>query len=227
MGTLLPRPNLPIGPRRINNNPTVVDSGMNIRLPEGYNNQSIRVNSNQYNLPGSTDVMLSRAVDAYAVPPHHGQHIDFRADNQRLADGYILDQNLDNLINEVRGMPNESPNTLRQVLQPVADFDEWVQSKLRVPEENYHTKPGGWVGSVNRTIRGPLHSGNPWSNAPEQQFNSKYEGNTAGWAMTGLTRVVQGAGATAAGMGLHALTGQMLNTFGGAADQQEPNQLRI
>jgi len=120
---------------------------------------------------------------------------------------------------------------VQQILGPVAQGDEFIQSRLRVPEENYSTKPGGPLGSINRSIRAPLHAGNPWSNAPVNNWNTRFDDTATGWAGTAVSRGIQagvaGAGLTTAGVGLLALTDKMGVTFGGPADQQEPNQLRL
>ena len=119
----------------------------------------------------------------------------------------------------------------QQAFRQVAKGDEFIQSRLRVPEENYYTKPGGPLGSINRSIRAPLHAGNPWSDAPVNNWNTRFDDTAAGWAGTAVSRGIQagiaGAGLTTAGVGLLALTDKMGATFGGPADHQEPNQLRL
>ncbi len=255
MARLLPRPQLPgnrfAGERRINKSPTVVDSGIDIKLPEGYERQ-LEVNPRQYNLPGDTDVLPSSAIDAYAVPSHHTQHIDFRLVNRQLQDAAGIDKRTDGLLADIRGEqkvddffnkaesnrqysqalnnlveevqnapePSKGRGWVRKAGQMLADADEAVQSRLRVPMGN---KGDGPLGTLNN-LRSYLHVGNPASSAPH---NYQYANTPTGWSMVAATRGAQAGAVTLAGMGLYNTASALGDYFGGKADQQEDNQLPL
>ena len=259
MAGLLPRPQRPkprFAGKKINPTPTVVDSGMDIQLPAGYSPR-IEGNPRQYNMPGDTDVLPSAAVDAYAVSPHHSQHIDFDLLNRELQDAAGIDRRTDgllaeirqgpdarvddfynnvhnnvqfsnalnNLVEEVQNAPTASKEQgwLRKAGQMLADADEQVQSRLRVPMGNEEEGIRGMLGTVNN-LRSYLHVGNPASSAPRDY---SYANTPTGWAMTAGSRGLQAGAVTLAGMGLYNAGSAIGNAFGGKADEQEDNQLPL
>ncbi len=251
MASLLPRPRLPNtrqqGPR-INRNPTVVDSGMQINLPSGYG-----VQEQGGALVHQRGMQEAPRADQYAVPSHHTQHIDMGLANRVVQDGYRADlsNRADGILADLRGERqmddyfNAAENfrqsaSIHKQLQDAIDMPVRVNS---IPERNpgadYRHMGRSPFTSNNSANPQPMRSagrmisrraGDAWGNTVGKQHNRLVDYIDKGTSRPReqaeiAAGTLEAIGLTAAGVGLYQLGAGLGNAFGGPADEQERGQL--
>ena len=240
MASLLPRPRLPNtrqqGPR-INRNPTVVDSGMQINLPSRYREaeqaeaaaeaqrlaevnaywdaEEVTKAAMTSTAPRGGALVSQRGMqeapraDQYAVPSHHTQHIDMGLANRVVQDGYRADlsNRADGVLADLRG--ERQVDDFFNSAENRRQEESLVQQAIDMPDQ-----------------RGPLRRAGDYIRRQDNRLINAFE-------RPGLSRekavfaaaAIEGAGLTAAGAGFYGLTSALGNAFGGPADEQERGQL--
>ncbi len=246
MASLLPRPNYPgrATPPRINTNPTVVDSGMQINLPS---KRRKRIRGPRRDIKSVSERAATERHRASVQDYWEREGVTKAAYEEQLANEADQMMTRMNQRHQTNSSPtrNESPinpkayanaqstlpqrsmktdaiNSLRKAGQALAGLDEAVQSRMRMSPE--HRKDSGIHGQMNWALTG----GNPWSTDPD-----RYDNDLSGWAMTAGMRGAQAAGLTTAGAALVGTTQALHDLitddpqYGSIPDYQEQGQLSL
>ncbi len=126
-------------------------------------------------------------------------------------------------------MRKQMGKAFRKAGDTIGSVDDKVQGFIRekvygLPEDGSTIPPSGNGVSVFKTLMGSLMHGSRPGNPSKTAY--RVEDNKAGRAWVAGSRAVQAGALTGAGVGLVNLT-SAITQFGGPADQQTNNQIKI